>query len=217
MPVRSLSIRSLIGTAAAAVLAIGCANGGAKPGAPPTPEVSGGTVAGAGFRLDPVYVITVHVPDTDVERVLARIVATAPLRYGPFDQVAFLSASGIEQFRPGPGSRAGEQPYASRVATTRITFSIVRELELLRAVVAAIRDSHPYEEPVLFVTASFAGRAIRDLAEDANPNRWWNRGPPAQVPAAATPAEATVAEPGQPSLRGPSPVLRVPAKKGRAS
>jgi hypothetical protein len=214
MPARTLSLRSLIGAAAAAVLAAGCANGGARPGA--VPERPGAALAGAGFRLEPVYVITVHVPDADVERVLAGIVATAPLRYGPFDQVAFLSASGIEQFRPRQGSRAGEQAYASRVATTRITFSIGREPELLRAVLAAIRDRHPYEEPVLFVTASYASRATRDLAEDHNPNRWWNREPPAEAPAAA-PVDATVAQPGQPVLPSPSPVQRAPAKKGRAS
>jgi hypothetical protein len=80
------------------------------------------------FRLEPAYIVSVNVPFEAVEKVLRNITDSFPLGYGKYDQVAFRSSTGVEQFRPLRGSRAGEQAALSEVPTTRITFAIRKML-----------------------------------------------------------------------------------------
>jgi hypothetical protein len=125
------------------------------------------------FRLERVYVVTVHIPNAEVEKVLQAVTAAVPLDYGFYDQVAFLDAPGLEQYRPKEGSKGGVQEKAGRSPTTKVSFSIPRETEALAKALAAIRHVHSYEEPVISVHEAWRSRTT-DRHEN-NPNRWWNQ------------------------------------------
>jgi hypothetical protein len=131
------------------------------------------------FRLIPAYIVSFNVPSESAAKVLRQVTDTYPLQYGDYDQVAFRSATGIEQFRPLKGSKAGEQPTISEAPTTRITFAIPEDTTVLHKVVAAIRMAHPYEEPVIQIRAGWLSQAKHE-GEESNPNRWWNQPKPAE-------------------------------------
>jgi hypothetical protein len=131
------------------------------------------------FQLATAYVVAFNVPTEYVARVLQSITDSYPLQYGNYEEVAFRSATGVEQFRPLKGSKAGEQAKISEVPTTRITFAIPQKTDALQKVVAAIRAAHPYEEPVIQIEAGWVSHA-RHEGEESNPNRWWNQTKPAQ-------------------------------------
>lgn len=125
------------------------------------------------FRLERVYVVTVHIPNPEVEKVLEAVTAAVPLGYGFYDQVAYLDAPGLEQFRPREGSKGGVQEKAGRSPTTKVSFSIPRESDSLAKVLAAIRHTHSYEEPVIYVHEAWRSRTTD--RDENNPNRWWNQ------------------------------------------
>ena len=143
----------------------------------PTLRMSPEAIDDQAFRLEPAYIVSVNVPSGAVEKVLRSIADAFPLVYGNYDQVAFRSATGVEQFRPLRGSRAGEQAGLSEVPTTRITFAIPENVDTLHRVIAAIRYAHPYEEPVVHVEAGWMSRA-KPGGEESNLNRWWNQQKP---------------------------------------
>ena len=125
------------------------------------------------FHLERVYVVTVHIPNAEVEKVLGAVTAAVPLNYGFYDQVAFLDAPGLEQYRPREGSKGGVQDKAGRSPTTRVSFSIPRDSAALAKVLAAIRHTHSYEEPVIYIHEAWRSRTTD--RDESNPNRWWNR------------------------------------------
>jgi hypothetical protein len=145
--------------------------GGSKPAASRSP----GDIVGASYRMERAYLVAVHVPNADVDKVLSAVVSAVGLEYGKYDQVAFLDAPGLEQYRPMEGSKAGKQAEAVRVPTTIVSFSVPHDLVTLRKALDAIRYVHPYEEPVIYVSEVWRSRAT--AREDSNPNRWWNRKP----------------------------------------
>lgn len=126
------------------------------------------------FWLEPVYLIDANIPTEDVDAVLNSVTEAVSLAYGRYDQVAFISSPGIEQFRSLEGSRAGRQESVRRVPTSRVSFSIPKDPAVLDKAIAAIRLAHPYEEPVVNVRDGWASRARGEGDED-NPHRWWNR------------------------------------------
>ena len=138
------------------------------------PKMSPEAIEDETFRLDSAYIVSVNVPSEAAERVLRSITDSVPLEYGKYDQVAFRSATGVEQFRPLLGSRAGRQVLLSEVPTTRITFAIPEKIDILHKVIAAVRYSHPYEEPVVHVEVGWMSRG-KPGGEESNPNRWWNQ------------------------------------------
>jgi hypothetical protein len=146
-------------------------SGGDSPAGARSP----GDIVGASYRMERAYLVAVHVPNPDVDKVLKAVVAAVGLKYGKYDQVAFLDAPGLEQFRPREGSKAGPQAEAERVPTTIVSFSIPHDPATLRKAIDAIRYVHPYEEPVIYVSEVWRSRAT--ARENSNPNRWWNRKP----------------------------------------
>src|SRR5271168_1142453 len=70
-----------------------------------TPE----QITGKSFRLERAYLVVVHAPVADVTKVLKSVAAAVGLDYGNYDQVAYIDAVGIEQFRAIEGSKAGAQ------------------------------------------------------------------------------------------------------------
>jgi len=121
------------------------------------------------LRLVRAYIVSVNVPCDAATMVMKSITDSVPLKYGNYDQVAFRSAIGIEQFRPLQGSRAGAQSGLTEVRTSRITFSIPEDDDTLRKVMAAVRRVHPYEEPVVHVVAGWMSQAQQG-GEQSNPN-----------------------------------------------
>ena len=141
---------------------------------PQIPKTSPAAIDDQAFRLEPAYIVSVNVPSEAAEKVLASITNSVPLEYGKYDHVAFRSATGVEQFRPLQGSRAGEQTGLSELPTTRITFAIPEDVTLLHKAIAAARYAHPYEEPVIHVETGWMSRA-KPAGDESNPNRWWNQ------------------------------------------
>lgn len=140
-----------------------------------TTDLSPDKIEGENFRLEGAYLVTMHVPDTDVDRVVDAVVAEVGLHYGNYDQVAYLDAAGLEQYRPISGSKAGEQENVSRVQTTRVHFSVTRDLDVLRRALMAAHSAHSYEEPVFYISEVWRSRSTNP--DDSNPNRWWNQEP----------------------------------------
>lgn len=128
---------------------------------------------GNSYRLERAYLVTVHVPSTDADQVLAAAVAAVGLDYGKYDHVAYLDTPGLEQFRPREGSKAGAQSAAGRTPTTKVSFSVARDSTVLKKALDAIYGAHSYEEPVIYISEVWRSRATNP--DDENPNRWWNR------------------------------------------
>lgn len=150
------------------VLMSGC--GSVKPEAP---DAAAAQITGQSYRLEPAFLVNVHVPSEDVEKVLAAAVAAAGLDYGKYDQVAYLDAPGLEQYRPREGSKAGPRVAAERRPTTNLSFSLPRDPVLLKRALDAVYAAHSYEEPVVYISEVWRTRSTNP--DDANPNRWWNR------------------------------------------
>ena len=72
------------------------------------------------LRLVRAYIVSVNVPCDAATMVMKSITDSVPLKYGNYDQVAFRSAIGIEQFRPLQGSRAGAQSGLTEVVEERV-------------------------------------------------------------------------------------------------
>ena len=90
--------------------------------------------------------IVVFVPDEAAERLVEALAGAGAGGLGDYSHCAF-SSSGTGTFRPGPGARPaiGTVGVVARVAETRIEMVLPRQSRL--AVVRALRNTHPYEEP----------------------------------------------------------------------
>jgi hypothetical protein len=98
------------------------------------------------------------------------------LEYGKYDQVAFIDAPGLEQFRSMAGSKAGDMPSAGRAPTTNVSFSAPCNVVVLKKAVDAIHAVHSYEEPVVYIDEVW--RTRNTGVDDKNPEKWWNRKDP---------------------------------------
>ena len=127
------------------------------------------------FRLEPVWLVHVELAARDDARVREAVTEVAGLIYGKYDRVAFESAEGLQYFRPREGSHPGAVPSTHSLPVRVLRFSLPRDPELLTTALDAVNRAHSYEEPVVYVTESFASRANYSANRD-NPNRWWNRG-----------------------------------------
>ena len=109
------------------------------------------------MRLVPVYRVTVFVPPAHLEALQAGICAVDSLRQGDYEHGMWISAPGIEQFRP----LAGAQPAQGRtgelecVETVRLELCLPRDPERLqRLIEQGIRPHHPWETPAIFIDES---------------------------------------------------------------
>ena len=106
------------------------------------------------MRLLPVYRITVFVPPGHLAALQAGICALEPLGDGRYDQVMWISAPGIEQFRPLPGAMpaAGVVGELTCLPSVRLEFAIPRDPDrLARLLREGVRAHHPWESPAIFV------------------------------------------------------------------
>ncbi len=106
------------------------------------------------MRLAPVYRVTVFVPASHVEALVAGIVATDDLAMGGYSEAMWMTPQVTEQFRPGPDANptAGLAGELSRVDSVRIEFAIPRDVARLeRLLREGVHAHHPWEVPAVFV------------------------------------------------------------------
>lgn len=159
---------------AIAIAAVLFAPSNQSVGAPAT-ETSPDQLVGKTYRLERAYLVSVHVPSGSVDKVLQSLAAAVGLEYGKYDQVAYIDAEGMEQYRPLAGSKAGVQQSVTKTPSKVVTVSVVHDEAVLQKAVDAINRAHPYEEPVIYITEVWRSRSTS--ADEKNPNRWWNQKP----------------------------------------
>ena len=85
-----------------------------------------------------------------------------------------MRASGCQQFRSlGTGYNRATN-HTVEVTCVEICFFLEQSDTMLKEVVTAIYQAHPYEEPVIFIQNCLRTLHIRGADID-NPNRFWNR------------------------------------------
>ncbi|MFG0924581.1 MULTISPECIES: NGG1p interacting factor NIF3 [Pseudomonas] len=93
-----------------------------------------------------MYKLAFFVPDSHVEEVKAAVFAAGGGRIGDYDHCAWQTL-GQGQFRPLDGS----QPFLGQAGQVEVVEEWKVELvvadELVAQVVAALKQSHPYETP----------------------------------------------------------------------
>ncbi len=95
---------------------------------------------------EPVDKLVTFVPHADAPRVLDALAAAGAGRIGDYERCGYL-LEGTGTFRPLPGASpvVGEVGRVETVPETRLEMVLPRRLR--RQVVAALRASHPYEQP----------------------------------------------------------------------
>lgn len=93
-----------------------------------------------------MFKLCFYVPESHLEAVKQAVFAAGGGRIGDYDQCCW-QVRGLGQFRPLAGSNPflGRQGDVEQVEEWRV--ELVCTDELIRAVVAALRQAHPYEEP----------------------------------------------------------------------
>ena len=99
-----------------------------------------------------MYKLGFYVPEAQLEAVKSACFAAGAGRIGDYDSCCW-QVPGQGQFRPLEGSRPylGQQGAVETVAEYRV--EMVCEDALVRDVVAAMIEAHPYEEPAWDVVA----------------------------------------------------------------
>jgi hypothetical protein len=125
-------------------------------------------------RMAAMLQVSVQAPPEDVERIMAAVVALAPLVMGKYDSNAFQSAGGIERYRPLEGAAAGpEAEVRKRPGVVQVGFHLPKDPDLLERVIEAIFAVHSYQEPLITVTHVLVSQS-KGLDDSRNPHRWWN-------------------------------------------
>ena len=98
-----------------------------------------------------MYKLCVYVPATHLEVVKTALFAAGAGRIGNYDSCCWHTL-GKGQFRPLDGSRPylGQQGVVEQVEEYKV--ELVCDADRIVPVVAALRQSHPYEEPAFDVT-----------------------------------------------------------------
>ncbi len=138
---------------------------------------------------DPLDKVVTFVPTADAERVLDALAAAGAGAIGDYDRCAF-TVTGEGTFRPlaGASPSIGSVGAIERVPEVRLEMVLPRGRR--SAVLAALRETHPYEEPafdVLELAAEASGNGIGRVGRLAEPctAREFARRVAANVPATA--------------------------------
>ena len=100
--------------------------------------------------VEALDVLVFYVPVGDTEAVLAALFEAGAGCVGAYDSCAFV-APGVGQFRPlaGANPTIGRVGSLEKIAENRVELTFPRSLR--GAVVARLREAHPYEEPAFHV------------------------------------------------------------------
>ncbi len=125
-------------------------------------------------RMERVFSLRLLAPEEDVDRIMEHVCKIVPLRQGAYDSNAWVSAPGIERYRPLEGAAAGsETEVRLRPGVREINFEIPHDHALLQAVTEKIYEVHSYQEMTLKVHELLVSRS-KGLDDKTNPYRWWN-------------------------------------------
>ena len=133
------------------------------------------------YWIETGHLVDVEVPQAEAEAILAAVGRVCPLKHGDFEAVSFASHPCTQRFRVLPGARNASTEAVVEVVCVSLRFFVPSEEGVLSAVLSALYDVNPYEEPVVYVHDVRRGRHRRG-ADDDNPNRFWNRPTPDWVP-----------------------------------
>ena len=99
---------------------------------------------------DAIVTIETFVPETYAEKVRYAMGEAGAGRVGNYSHCSF-SIKGIGRFLPGKDAKPaiGEIGRLEKVEEERITMQCERQL--LKKVVSAIKNAHPYEDPPIFL------------------------------------------------------------------
>ena len=97
-----------------------------------------------------MYTLCFYVPASSLEAVKSAVFAAGAGRIGKYDHCCW-QVQGQGQFRPLSGSRPaiGVQGEIEKVSEYRV--EMVCEASVVAAVVRALKEAHPYEEPAWHV------------------------------------------------------------------
>ncbi len=110
------------------------------------------------MNLIDAYNITTYLPVGEKwikpSELIAKINEAVALQYGDYDQVAWVSASGTEQYRPLQGAKPthGNVGEITNVESLLVEFNIPCDDQKLQSVIDVIAKYHPWEEPVIKVS-----------------------------------------------------------------
>jgi hypothetical protein len=113
---------------------------------------------GVKMRKHAVFRIMVYVPPEHCDPLLSAIRRVCELQYGKYADVAWISAElGTERFRPEEGSIPTEGKHGVLFAgkSVRVEFSVPRDEDMLRTVLGALKEVHPWEAPVILVSTEY--------------------------------------------------------------
>lgn len=97
-----------------------------------------------------MYKLCFYVPESHLEVVKAAVFAAGGGRIGDYDQCCWQVA-GQGQFRPLAGANPFQGKAGELETVDEYRVELVCEDDRLAAVIAALRASHPYEEPAFDV------------------------------------------------------------------
>jgi len=95
---------------------------------------------------DPIDKLVVFVPHPDADRLLDALAAAGAGRLGDYSRCAYL-LDGTGTFRPEPGARPAIGSVGRVETVDEVRLEMVLPRRLRPAVVRALLDVHPYEEP----------------------------------------------------------------------
>lgn len=112
--------------------------------------------------LQPMKLVTVFAPQGSADAVLERVAAVGAGRIGMYSACSF-AAEGVGRYRPSSGSHPflGNVDEPGVAPETRIEVVCAPGDEL--AVTGAIREVHPYEEPLIVVSEISISRGVARL------------------------------------------------------
>ena len=126
------------------------------------------------LRMEPMLTVRIPAPSEDIDRIMAEVCRIVPLALGAYDSNAFVTAPGIERYRPLAGAVAGpETEVRQRPGVVEISFQMPQDQALLEEVLEKIYEVHSYQEQVIKVEEVLVSRT-KGRDDRANPNRWWN-------------------------------------------
>ncbi len=139
------------------------------------------TLSSHRFTTQEGHLVSIEVPEEAAQTVLAAVLEHDPLKYGDYEEVAFRTAAGSQQFRPLGTGRNAATDGAVTVPCSKLGFFTALTGDALSKLVEAVYFSHPYEEPVVYISPTTRTLHIRGQGEDS-PHRFWNRDTPDWVP-----------------------------------
>lgn len=99
--------------------------------------------------------LVIYIPETHLKQVKAAVFAAGAGRYEQYDCCSW-EVKGTGQFRPLEGSDpfVGKQGEVEQVSEYRV--EMICQESQIDAVLAALREAHPYEEPAFMVLQNLA-------------------------------------------------------------